>query len=139
MPLPAQVPGRRADGPICQVVAYVVQELSCGIPDRLLVAVIVALLAVQVGVPAWQMQKPRPVRFGWQMYAGIAEPFSFRVVRVNGENEPVDIGDYLANHRGDIAVSSLIPLEVCARDREAVEVRYRVLPEESDRVYSCVR
>jgi len=107
--------------------------------DRLVPAVIVVLLAVQVGVPAWQMRKPRPVRFGWQMYAGIAEPFSFTAVRAGGEREDVRIADYLANHRGDIAVSSVLPPEICARDREVVEVRYRVLPEPSDRVYTCER
>ena len=42
--------------------------------DWVVAAFILLWLAVQVGVPLWQLTNPRPSRFGWQMYAKVKIP-----------------------------------------------------------------
>lgn len=107
--------------------------------ERLIVTFVVMFLGAQVGTALWQLTAERPARFGWHMYAGLREPLGFTVVRADGSTAPVSMTDYLANHRGDVDVSRLVPPAICAREQAAVQVRYLILPESVDRIYSCAR
>jgi hypothetical protein len=100
---------------------------------------VVLFLGAQIAVPVVQLTRPRPARFGWQMYAGLSEPLAFTTLGADGSVGQVEIAKYLAFHRGDIAVSKLIPPAVCEREIEVIEVRYRLLPESTDRTFRCVR
>jgi hypothetical protein len=73
------------------------------------------------------------------MYAGISEPFAFTGVRFDGSTQPIDIASYLAFHRGDIAVSRVLPPLVCDRERELIAIRFQVPPEDVVRIYECRR
>jgi hypothetical protein len=102
------------------------------------IAVVVGVF-VQVIVPLIQLRQPRPARFGWQMYAGIREPFALTGVAADGSTRPIEIDNYLAFHRGDIAISRILPPVVCDREQELVAIRFQVPPEDTYRVYQCVR
>ena len=99
---------------------------------------VLAFLAVQVIVATLQLLQPvRPVRFGWQMYAGVSQPTSFEAVYTD-RVEPLDLSTYLADVRADVDLSA-VPPAVCARDSGVLAVRFRVIPERTPREVSCRR
>ena len=67
--------------------------------DWVVVAFILLWLAVQIGVPLWQLTKPRPTRFGWQMYADIKYPPQITAVRSDGSSVRLAASRYLADFR----------------------------------------
>ena len=69
--------------------------------DWLVAAFILLWLAVQVGVPLWQLTRPRPVRFGWQMYANVRYPPWITGIRTDGSSVQLSAHRYLANFRYD--------------------------------------
>jgi hypothetical protein len=105
--------------------------------EKLLTAVIVLHLAIQVTVPVWQLSAPRPARFGWQMYSALNMPRQYVVVKADGTSSVVDLGRYVAQLRAELDLRDILPRAVCARDPDAVEVTFRVLPELVDRSYRC--
>ena len=99
---------------------------------------VLAFLAVQFIVATVQLLQPvRPVRFGWQMYAGVSQPASFDVVYPD-RVEPLDLSAYLADVRGDVDLG-VVPSTVCARNSGAIAVRFRVIPERTPREVQCRR
>ena len=99
---------------------------------------ILAFLAVQFIVATVQLLQPvRPVRFGWQMYAGVSQPTSFEAVYPD-RVEPLDLSAYLADVRADVD-HSVVPPAVCARDAGVIAVRFRVIPERTPREVQCRR
>ena len=99
---------------------------------------VLAFLAVQFLVATVQLLQPvRPVRFGWQMYAGVSQPTSFEAVYAD-RVEPIDLSAYLADLRAEVDVS-VVPPAVCARDSAVMAVRFRVIPERTPREVQCLR
>jgi hypothetical protein len=98
----------------------------------------VAYLVVQLAVPLWQLTRPRPARFGWQMYAGISQPLTFAAVNADGSLTPVPLDRYIIRLRTDIDLIRYIPPAVCQRT-QAVAVRYTVIPERQPREVRCQR
>ena len=71
--------------------------------DRVVAAVVVTYLALQLIVPAVLLFFPRPQRFGWQMFT--AAPVIPRLVlhRTTGRRDTVDINRYFAVRRPELA------------------------------------
>jgi hypothetical protein len=84
----------------------------------------IAFLVVQVVVPAWQLTRARPARFGWQMYAASAPASEFSVVRADGTVTAVMLEDYIVRQRDDLDLLRFLPSAICART-DAAAVRYR--------------
>jgi hypothetical protein len=98
----------------------------------------IAFLIVQIAVPLWQLTRPRPARFGWQMYAGISQPTAFMAVNRDGSTTAVPLDRYIIRLRGDLDLIRYVPPAICART-QAVAVRYRVTPEPQPREVPCPR
>jgi hypothetical protein len=98
----------------------------------------IVFLVVQVAVPLAQLARPRPARFGWQMYAGISQPLAFTAVQRDGSLAPVQLDLYIIRMRTDIDLIRYLPPAICARTG-AVAVRYRVIPEPDSREVPCPR
>ena len=81
-------------------------------------------LAVQIAVPSWQLTRPRPARFGWQMYAGGAEAEAFSVVGRDGSVTSLALDDFVVRRRDDLDLLRFLPPAICARTG-ALAVRYR--------------
>ncbi len=85
---------------------------------------VLAVLLVQIGVPLVQLLKPRPARFGWQMYAtGRAHP-QIALVLPDGQTVPVTISDHLAYLRRDAYLQPAMTPHLCRRYPAALAVRY---------------
>ena len=99
---------------------------------------VLAFLAIQfIAATAQLLQPVRPVRFGWQMYAGVSQPTAFEAVYTD-RVQPLDLSAYLADLRAEVDVS-VVPPAVCARDSSVIAVRFRVIPERTPREFQCRR
>jgi hypothetical protein len=87
----------------------------------------ILFLVVQVAVPLWQLTRPRPARFGWQMYAGSAQAVEFTAIGRDGVTTPAPLDQYIIRPRDDLDLLRYVPPAICARTG-AVAVRYRVAP-----------
>ena len=85
-------------------------------------------MAAQIGVATYQLSKPRPARFGWQMYSGIREALAYGVVSGDGSVEWVQRADYFGNFRIDLddIVEPAAEL-MCSRRPDATAVRANYL------------
>jgi hypothetical protein len=81
-------------------------------------------LVIQIVVPSWQLTKPRPARFGWQMYAAGAPAAEFAAVGRDGSVTSVALEEYVVRRRDDLDVLRHLPPAICARTGAAA-VRYR--------------
>ena len=103
-------------------------------------AILVAsYLAIQIGIPLRQLQAPRPARFGWQMYSALNTPRLYTSVRADGSTERIDIGQYVSQLRAEADFARALPSAICDKHPEAIEVRFRILPERTDRAFPCSR
>jgi hypothetical protein len=96
-------------------------------------------VVLQIIIPAFQLTQPRPARFGWQMYAGVSQPVAFTIVYPDGATAPVRLADYVGRVRADTDLERYLPPAICARERRAVAVRYRIIPERGLREVGCER
>jgi hypothetical protein len=83
-----------------------------------------AFLVVQILVPSWQLTKPRPARFGWQMYAAGTPASEFSAVGRDGSVTSIALEEYIVRRRDDLDVLRYLPPAICARTGAAA-VRYR--------------
>jgi hypothetical protein len=77
--------------------------------------VVVLGLAVQIGVPARQLFRPRQARFGWQMFSNITPGPVVIVIRAAGTRDTLRVDDYFAFRRGDLSPSYIerLPPHLC--------------------------
>ena len=97
----------------------------------------VVFLLIQVTVPAVQLFRPRPARFGWQMFSAIQRPPEFRVRLRSGASLTVDGYRYVGNARGDLDYERFLPPHLCRVVWGAVAVEYRTPHREAVREYRC--
>jgi hypothetical protein len=64
--------------------------------------VIFLALALQIGVPLRQLFRPRPARFGWQMFSVRPPPPIVIVLREGSARDTLHVDDYFAFRRGDL-------------------------------------
>lgn len=107
--------------------------------DRLVAAVVVTYLALQLIVPAVLLFFPRPQRFGWQMFT--AAPVIPRMVlhRTTGRRDTVDINRYFAIRRPELALGDLgfVTSHVCRVTPDAALVEVTVPPDSALRLHPC--
>jgi hypothetical protein len=87
----------------------------------------IVFLVVQIAAPAWQLTRPRPARFGWQMYAGLPQASAFQAVHRDGSVTTAPLEDYIIRPRDDLDLLRYLPPAICARTG-AVAVRYVAAP-----------
>ena len=97
----------------------------------------VCLLALQIAIPAYQLLKPRPARFGWQMFAGISQPLEFFVGFGDGRVERVDLARYFGRVRSDMTLTNDLPPILCAHLPNSREVSYRLIGERTPHIHRC--
>jgi hypothetical protein len=85
--------------------------------------VLVAVLAIQVAVPAVATLHGVPSRFGFHMYSG-NERLSVVAVDDDGADVPVDVGSLVAKLRYELDWSRVLPELVC---REVPAVHHVVV------------
>jgi hypothetical protein len=86
-------------------------------------SVVIVVLAGQAIFCLLQLAKPRPARFGWQMYSGYKNPLQYRVVRRDGTSTLVSLDRYVANPRYELdELERIVPPLICAREPDAVAV-----------------
>ena len=80
---------------------YDLLRFGAQLRDWAVTAFILLWLAIQIGVPLWQLTNPRPTRFGWQMYAVVKYPPQITAVRLDGSSVQLITSRYLAYFRSD--------------------------------------
>ena len=88
-------------------------DRSTALPRRTGLAVVVALLVVQVLVAVVMALGPRPSPYGWQMYSAV--PFKPDAWAVHGEvAEPLNVDEMLVHPRVEIDYVALLRSHGCA-------------------------
>ena len=82
----------------------------------------VAVLLVQLAVPLVALTQGVPSRFGFHMFAGRGETLSVLVLDRAGEEIPVDVEDFVAAGRPELAWADVLPERVCQRQEGAAVV-----------------
>jgi hypothetical protein len=75
----------------------------------------------------WQLTRPRPARFGWQMYAGLAQASEFTSIHRDGSRATAPLDHYIIRPRDDLDLLRYLPPAICARTGAAA-VRYLPAP-----------
>jgi hypothetical protein len=86
------------------------------VTDRQIARLLVVLgLAVQIGVPARQLFRPRQARFGWQMFSNPTPRPVVIAIRAAGARDTLRVDDYFAFRRGDLNPSYIerLPPHLC--------------------------
>ena len=98
-------------------------------------------LAVQTIVPVVQLFRPRPARFGWQMFSGTSVPTQVKIRTPAGERAiPADeMAKHVGNWRGDLSLDKHLPPHLCRRYPEASAVLLYNLEADEPREFPCVR
>jgi hypothetical protein len=99
-------------------------------------------LLVQTLVPAVLLWAPRPARFGWQMFSAKPRVFRYVLVLRDGTSRPVELGRYLAQSRGEVAMDEALPPHLCRVVPGLASVRVvsaAAAAGESARIYECPR
>ena len=107
--------------------------------DRFVAAVVVTYLALQLLVPAVMLFRPRPQRFGWQMFTNVPV-FPWMVLHRNtGRRDTLDINRYFAMRRPELALGDLgfVATHVCRVTPDAALVELTVPPDSTPRLYPC--
>ena len=72
-----------------------------------------AYLALQIAVPIAKLWEPRPARFGWHMFSGVAPPPRFEVVLADGSTREAAPADHYGNPRADLRYEDHLPAHLC--------------------------
>lgn len=91
---------------------------------RLLMLLVLLVLLCQIAVPVVQLFKPRPARFGWQMYATGRDHPQIALVLPDGQTLPVTVTDHLAYLRRDAYLQPALTPHLCRTHPAALAVRY---------------
>ena len=94
---------------------------------------------MQVAVPAVLLFRPRPQRFGWQMFTNA--PVLPRLVlhRTTGRRDTVDVDLYFAVRRPELARGDLdlVASHVCRVTEDATAVELWVRRDSAPRLHEC--
>ena len=107
--------------------------------DRLVAAVVVTYLVLQLLIPAIMLFRPRPQRFGWQMFSSVPVVPRLVLHRTTGRRDTVDINRYFAIRRPELALGDLgfVMAHVCRVTPDAAQVEVTVLPDSAPRLQPC--
>jgi hypothetical protein len=96
-----------------------------------------SFLSVQIAVPAFQLNAPRPARFGWHMWAARTEFPVFLVVMTDGTRQPADLATYVGLSRGEMDLTEALPPHLCRVVPAVAAVEVRVPGIETPRIHQC--
>lgn len=104
----------------------------------LVIALCAAILAVQITIPIFQLTRPRPARWGWQMYSSVRPPARMVAVLTSGEEREVDRQAYIPYPRIDMDMDEDVALvsHVCRTVPDIARVRVEHSPEKVE-VIEC--
>jgi hypothetical protein len=92
-----------------------------------------AFLAVQIAVPLVRLWAPRPVRFGWQMFAGIRSAPRFATITTDSLVAELTRADILGHPRADMDLADdRIHAHLCAVTPGISAVRFEFQGEVRD-------
>jgi hypothetical protein len=80
---------------------------------RFALAFCAAFLTVQTVVPLLRLARPRPARFGWQMWTVRPTFPTFRMVMADGTKRAPDLSVYVAVNRGEVDLRDALPPHLC--------------------------
>ena len=89
--------------------------------ERLMMAAVIIIVAIQIGIPALALFDERPGRFGWQMYSTLSAPPRAEVENADGSRAAVDLGAVVADFRAEIHWAPHLA-ELLCRDADVVAV-----------------
>ena len=107
--------------------------------DRLVAAVVLIYLVLQVGVPTAMLFGPRPQRFGWQMFTNVPVLPTLVLHHAGGRPDTVGVDRYFARRRPELTPGELdrLPLHVCRVTDDVTLVELRVSRDSTPRRYPC--
>lgn len=94
-------------------------------------------LLIQAGVPLVQLWAPRPARFGWQMYSARQQRARFSLVKRDGTVQPVNLGRYVAQSRGEVDLEKALPPHLCRVVPDLASVQIAAPDSKQPRVFKC--
>jgi hypothetical protein len=94
---------------------------------------------LQLAVPAVLLFRPRPQRFGWQMFSSATVVPTLVLHRATGRRDTVDINLYFAVRRPELARGDLelVGSHVCRVTHDAAAVELRIRPDSAPRLHRC--
>ena len=93
-------------------------------------------LAVQIALPVYHLFRPRPTRFGWQMFSAASVPAHVWIV--SGDHlEEISPAAYIGYFRADLEWERYALPHLCRVRSEATAVRYVMPLESAVREYRC--
>lgn len=99
-------------------------------------AFFVLFLLLQIGVPLVRLAKPRPARFGWQMYSAKLQRPRFSLVMRDGTTRPADLHPYVPQSRGEVDLERALPQHLCRAMPDVASVQI-LKADEKPRVFAC--
>ena len=107
-------------------------------PQRVVAtAFFVLFLLVQTGIPLVKLAAPRPARFGWQMFSGRQQRARFSLVMRDGRSQPVNLGRYVAQSRGEADLEKVLPPHLCRVVPDVASVQITAPRSGQPRAYKC--
>jgi hypothetical protein len=97
----------------------------------------VLFLVIQTAVPLFQLTAPRPARFGWQMFSGRQQRARFSLVLRDGTHQPVNLGLFVAQSRGEVNLEEALPQHLCRVVPDLAAVQITAQASDQPRVHPC--
>ena len=94
-------------------------------------------LVIQTAVPLILLGAPRPARFGWQMFSGRQQRARFSLIMRDGTRQPVNLGLYVAQSRGEVDLEDALPPHLCRVVPELAAVQITAHGSSRTRVHPC--
>ena len=95
-----------------------------------------AYLAVQIALPVYHLFRPRPTRFGWQMFSAASVPSHVWIVS-GDQLEEISAQAYIGYFRADLEWERYALPHLCRVRSPATAIRYVMPLERVVREYRC--
>lgn len=87
-------------------------------------ALIAIFLVVQLAIPISRLSPPETAhRWAWQMFSRTPHSIQF-VIHTPTDTTDVELHEYMAQVRGDIDLTEVLPPHLCAVSEDAVKVTW---------------
>lgn len=93
-------------------------------------------LAVQIALPVYHLFRPRPTRFGWQMFSAASVPSHVWIVS-GDQLEEISAQAYIGYFRADLEWERYALPHLCRVSPQATAIRYSMPLDNTVREYRC--
>lgn len=104
---------------------------------KVVLAVIVLFLAIQIGVPLAKLSSRRPARFGWHMWTTVPSRRNFSLLMRDGSFRVADLSPYVALARGELDLNNALPPHLCRMMPDVAAVHVNSVGASTAQIHKC--